>query len=92
MMALISLFGCQDKPQQQTTELVTPNTPILNYFLKDSFPHDTSLYFNRLAAQQKSENPNAEVMNGIAYDSAADKVYITGKLWSKIYQIEISHF
>lgn len=48
------------------------------------------LDFNRLAAQQKSENINAQEMNGIAYDSAANKVYVTGKLWSKIYQVQIN--
>jgi glutamine cyclotransferase len=30
-------------------------------------------------------------MNGIAYDSAADKVYITGKLWPDIYAIRFQH-
>jgi len=39
----------------------------------------------------KSKNANAEVMNGIAYDSVSDKIYITGKLWPNIYQISFSH-
>jgi glutaminyl-peptide cyclotransferase len=30
-------------------------------------------------------------MNGIAYDSIADKVFITGKLWPKIYEIKIDY-
>lgn len=35
--------------------------------------------------------PQALEMNGIAYDPATDKVYVTGKLWPKIYQIEFEH-
>jgi glutamine cyclotransferase len=30
-------------------------------------------------------------MNGIAYDSATDKVYVTGKLWPDIYTIRFPH-
>jgi glutamine cyclotransferase len=29
-------------------------------------------------------------MNGIAYDSTSDHVYITGKLWPKIYEIKFN--
>lgn len=36
-------------------------------------------------------NPNADVLNGIAYDSTTDKIYVTGKLWAKIYQIQFPH-
>lgn len=41
--------------------------------------------------EAKIINPNADVLNGIAYDSTADKIYVTGKLWAKIYQIQFSH-
>jgi glutaminyl-peptide cyclotransferase len=34
---------------------------------------------------------NAEETNGIAYDSAADKIYVTGKLWPHIYEITFPH-
>ncbi len=37
----------------------------------------TSLYYGSLT------------MNGIAYDSVADRVYVTGKLWPKIYEIQL---
>jgi glutamine cyclotransferase len=30
-------------------------------------------------------------MNGIAYDSVKDKIYITGKLWPTIYEIKFSY-
>jgi glutamine cyclotransferase len=35
------------------------------------------------------KNGNEDVLNGIAYDSAADKLYVTGKNYSKLYQIAI---
>lgn len=35
--------------------------------------------------------PGALEMNGIAYDSVQDKIYITGKLWPDIYEINFPH-
>jgi len=32
-------------------------------------------------------NPEAEVLNGIAYDSNGKRIYVTGKNWAKLYQI-----
>jgi glutamine cyclotransferase len=34
---------------------------------------------------------NAAETNGIAYDSSSDKIYITGKLWPHIYEINFPH-
>jgi glutamine cyclotransferase len=36
-------------------------------------------------------NPKADVLNGIAYDSTTGKVYVTGKLWANIYEIQFAH-
>ncbi|MES2826782.1 MAG: glutaminyl-peptide cyclotransferase [Bacteroidota bacterium] len=36
---------------------------------------------------EKTDNPRAMEMNGIAYDAATKKVYVTGKMWSKVYEI-----
>lgn len=38
----------------------------------------------------KAIDPAADVPNGIAYDSATKKIYITGKLWPELYEIEFS--
>jgi glutamine cyclotransferase len=38
----------------------------------------------------KAKDPAAEVPNGIAYDSATKKMYITGKWWPDLYEIELS--
>jgi glutaminyl-peptide cyclotransferase len=44
-----------------------------------------------LSDEAKSIYPGSLEMNGIAYDSISNKVYITGKLWPKIYQIQFNH-
>lgn len=36
----------------------------------------------------KAIDPNADVPNGIAYDQATKKVYVTGKLWPNLYEIQ----
>lgn len=46
----------------------------------------TSLVF-----EAKSKNPHADVLNGIAYDSISDKIYVTGKLWANLYEIYFPH-
>jgi len=38
----------------------------------------------------KSERTNADaVLNGIAYDSATDRIFVTGKLWPKLFEIKL---
>jgi glutamine cyclotransferase len=37
-----------------------------------------------------SEHSSAEaVLNGIAYDAAHDRLFVTGKLWPKIFEIKL---
>lgn len=40
--------------------------------------------------QEKAMNPNAEVLNGIAYNPQTKKFYVTGKNWSKIYELQFN--
>jgi len=49
------------------------------------------LDFTSLEFEAKNKNPDADYLNGIAYDSATDKIYVTGKLWPNIYQIAFAH-
>lgn len=35
------------------------------------------------------ENVKVDVLNGIAYDAAGDRLFVTGKCWPKIFQIEL---
>ncbi len=36
----------------------------------------------------KARDPEADVPNGIAYDAATKKIYVTGKLWPELYEIQ----
>ena len=38
----------------------------------------------------KSDRPDSDaVLNGIAYDAAGDRLFVTGKLWPKIFEIKL---
>ena len=49
------------------------------------------LDLSSLKNEQKIKFPGSLEMNGIAYNSINDKIYVTGKLWSNIYEIQFSH-
>ncbi|MDQ6759664.1 MAG: glutaminyl-peptide cyclotransferase, partial [Acidobacteriota bacterium] len=34
-------------------------------------------------------NQGVDVLNGIAYDSAGDRIFVTGKLWPKLFEIRL---
>jgi glutaminyl-peptide cyclotransferase len=38
---------------------------------------------------QTEREEGADVLNGIAYDSASDRLFITGKLWPKLFEIRL---
>ena len=38
----------------------------------------------------KEQQPNGEVANGIAYMGAEDRLFVTGKLWDAVYEIELT--
>jgi glutamine cyclotransferase len=35
------------------------------------------------------EAANVDVLNGIAYDAAKDRLFVTGKLWPRVFEIQI---
>ena len=37
-----------------------------------------------------AEHPAANVLNGIAYDQNNMRLFVTGKLWSNLYEIELA--
>lgn len=47
---------------------------------------DVSSMWNRI----KAIDPDADVPNGIAYDAATKKIYITGKWWPELYEVQFS--
>lgn len=38
---------------------------------------------------EADRTPETDVLNGIAYDSDTKKIYVTGKKWSKLFEIEL---
>ena len=42
-----------------------------------------------LEGLKESGNQNADVLNGIAYDKETGRLFVTGKLWSNLYEIEL---
>lgn len=40
--------------------------------------------------RELAQNPKAEVLNGIAYNPETKKFYVTGKNWSKIYELQVT--
>ena len=47
---------------------------------------DLSKLWNRV----KNINPEVDVPNGIAWDPATKKMYITGKWWPELYEVQFS--
>jgi glutaminyl-peptide cyclotransferase len=39
---------------------------------------------------EETADPDNDVLNGIAYDAEHDRLFVTGKRWPKIYQIELT--
>ena len=65
----------------------------LNYILKiDPSTGNVvaKIDLSSVVQQERATNPTAEVLNGIAYDPASKKFYVTGKNWSKIYQLQFA--
>lgn len=44
-----------------------------------------------LATRAKAKNPATDVLNGIAYNPDTKKIYITGKWWPELYEIQFEH-
>ena len=44
-----------------------------------------------LDQRAKAQYANSEVLNGIAYDSTSKKLYVTGKNWPEIYELQIAY-
>ena len=52
--------------------------------------HVTSyIDFAGLQAKQQVKDSRQDVMNGIAYDAENDRLFVTGKYWPNLYEIEV---
>ena len=47
-------------------------------------------WFNLTGLLSKAEQRNADVLNGIAYDLQNNRLFVTGKLWPKLFQIRLN--
>ena len=47
--------------------------------------YDLNDMWNRV----KAIDPNVDVPNGIAYDSVTKKIFVTGKYWPEMYEIQL---
>jgi len=45
---------------------------------------------NKLADEEQDQNKRADVLNGIAYDAAGDRLFVTGKLWQRLLEIKVN--
>lgn len=43
-----------------------------------------------IAADEQKKSKNADVLNGIAYDAASDRIFVTGKNWPRLYEIKVN--
>lgn len=43
----------------------------------------------KLTDEQMDSSKEADVLNGIAYDQVADRLFITGKKWNKLFEIKV---
>lgn len=44
---------------------------------------------SKLAQQEMAASPDADVLNGIAYDEAGDRIFVTGKKWKRLFEIKV---
>ncbi len=99
---LIKVLGVTDNngPASNINELEIINNYIYanqyttNYILKidaSSGKVVGRIDFRTLDSEARNKYPEAKEMNGIAYDSVAKKVYVTGKLWPNIYEVKFSY-
>jgi glutaminyl-peptide cyclotransferase len=99
---LVKVLGVTDNngPRSNINELelingyLYANQWLSNYILKI----DTSsgkvvgrLDLSSLKQEADAKYPDAIETNGIAYDSASGKVYVTGKFWPNIYEIKFGN-
>lgn len=45
---------------------------------------------NSLADAEQKSNSHADVLNGIAYDAGDDRLFVTGKLWRRLFEIKVN--
>ena len=99
---VIKTLGVSDNngPVQNPNELeltkgcIYANQWLTNYILKIVTTTGVvlcKLDLSTLKTEANIKYANSEETNGIAYDSSSNKIYVTGKLWPNIYEIQFDH-
>jgi glutamine cyclotransferase len=54
-------------------------------------PHDGKVtgWIDLTGILTPAERANADVLNGIAYDEATDRLFVTGKWWPRVFEIRL---
>ncbi|HLQ77857.1 MAG TPA: glutaminyl-peptide cyclotransferase, partial [Terriglobia bacterium] len=86
----------QGRPVTQLNELEYINGEIwANVWQTDRiarispFTGSVSSWMDMRGLLTPAEKTSADVLNGIAYDSARNRIFVTGKYWPKIFEIKI---
>jgi glutaminyl-peptide cyclotransferase len=45
---------------------------------------------NSLVDDEQNKNDDADVLNGIAYDATGDRMFVTGKMWRRLFEIKVN--
>ena len=100
-LKVIKIVGVEDNngPVGNINELeyingyVFANQWLTNYILKinpNSGKVEGKIDISNLDAEVKRKYTGAETANGIAFDEASGKMYVTGKCWPNLYEIKIN--
>lgn len=94
----ISVFDERGRPQMKLNELELIKGEIWANVWEEDFilridPANGKVLgkinLEKLAREHRKSSPSAEVLNGIAYDEEGDRLFVTGKRWSKLFEIKI---
>jgi glutamine cyclotransferase len=84
-----------EEPQTRTTQGIFPNLSKPNYIARIDPQSGKILGWIDLAGispddfEPNNEDKSENTLNGIAYDAAADRIFVTGKKWKKLFEIKI---
>ena len=62
---------------------------IIGFFLFTTAVFYSYLIVLHIGINKEDSQDPKKVLNGIAYDSEKDRLFITGKKWTKLFQIEV---
>lgn len=98
LVRTISVFNDKRKPVMQLNELEYINGEIwANVWQEDVIlridPNSGQLLgridLEKIVENETKSSRDADVLNGIAYDAANDRIFITGKKWRRLFEIKV---